>query len=1684
MTTRVLGRRYEITALLKSGLGIETLLGSDLHTRELVVLKQTALAEIPPGAQLRLEHEAHVLRELASPWIAPLLDVGRDGQVLYLVMPFVPGITIAERIARGGPLSVPDALTVGRGVMRALEAAHERGVLHRDVKPANVIVGAGSPLERVTLVDFGLARSGHLDASLRDVPVGSVAYVSPEQAGLIHSEVAERSDLYSAGGLLFECLAGRRPLDGATVADVLRQHLTARPPSLRRLGLPVPRALDELVQRLLAKNPRDRYQSARAVLADLDEIASALERGVREPAVAIGSRDAGRALTEPVFVGRDDERRVFDHAIAGLADGGPRLILVEGDSGAGKTRLLDEVAVLASQHGAWVLRGQSSDRAARRPLQILDRLVDEVAAAGRAEPPLGDALRARLGEHLDAARGALPQLTGILGPAARRSLGPEAFGEGRTLTALAALIDALGTPARPAVILLDDCQWLDELSLKLLDRWHREHEAEERRSASVLLVAAYRSEDVPEESLLQRLLPAARLALKPLGPDEVRRMAESIAGALPSAAIELLERLSEGNPFLAGAVLEGLVEGGALVDTPAGWQLQPQAMAEAQSSRRAAAFLAQRLDKLPPPVLHLLSVGALLGKSFELRLAADLAGQSGGEAMAAVGEARRRHVAWIDPGGTRCTFVHDRLRDAVLERLSPAERRRLHRVAAATLERTEVPGPDRDFDLAYHFDAAGDHARALPYALSAAEQARAHSALEIAERYYRIAERGAGDEEAGAEGRRRVAGGLGDVLLLRGRYDEAGACFAQALELSESALDRAGFEGKIGELAFKRGDVPAASDALERALALLGRSVPRSALHLAVATLVQVLVQVAHSLWPRLLVGRRRLEGCDADLLAARIFSRLAYANWFRRGQVATFWAHLSGMNLAERYPPTRERAQAYSEHSISVTGLPRVFFARGVRYAERGLAIRRDLGDVWGQGQSLNFHGMLLHAFGRYDDALAKASEALRVLRRTGDRWEANIAAVHIASCHFRLGALREAIAESRRVHREGLEIDDLHAMAIVLEIWAKASGGAVPAELVEAALRRSEGDPQSRETVLQAEGVRRIGAGRPQEAVTAFAAAEEVARSANLRSEYVSYIATWAAQARRIAAVQAIADAGVVLPGQLHEAETALRRGLRSARRYRGNLPMALRERALLDTMRGRLRRARRHLDASLAEAERQGARFEAFQTLLARGEIGRRVGWPGAEAEAARARSALHEMGAAFACHPLRALPPEQDPRPVTLSLADRFTSIVDEGRRIASALTPDDVHAALCVAASVLLRGEASLVVAVDGDEPRVSVQVGGPVAFSRSAVERAVRERRPVIVADPLEGPAAESLVLANLRSALCAPIEVDGRPVGCLYVAHGLVGDLFDADEERIAGYLTTLAGASLERATTFAALQALSHTLEQRVEERTSELRAANAELDANLRRLRETQDQLVQAAKMAAVGTLVAGLSHELNNPLGVILGYAQTHLRSMPPGEPARAAMTAIERQARRCAELVATLLDFSRKRPSDREEISLETLVRRVVTLATLKVRRHDVRLELEMPPPDACRVRVSPTQIESALLNLVDNAADASPSGAAIQIEAVACPRASRRGVEVRVRDHGAGIERDVLPRIFDPFFTTKPVGQGTGLGLPLARQFIEGHGGELSVESRPGEGTTVLLWLPTCEQPSERASAS
>jgi signal transduction histidine kinase/tetratricopeptide (TPR) repeat protein len=1652
---RTFAGRFRVERLLREGQGVETFLARDATDGAPVVLKVAPLARVGAGGRLRLEHEAEALRAAGSPALVRPIHLGAEGEALVLARPYLPGITLEERLSAGPPLAVEEALAIGRSLLEALGAAHASGVLHRDVRPGNVIVGEAAPIARVSLVDFGLARSIRAEASIREEPLRSARYASPEQAGLLEHGVDERSDLYSAGVLLFECLAGRPPFLGERLGEVLRQHLSARPPALRGLARGVPRALEDVIERLLRKDPRDRYQSAEGARADLAAIADALARGESDPAVVVGASDRRRTLTEPAFVGRADELAALDLGLARAREGRGELIFVEAESGGGKTWVLDELARRSAESGAWILRGRGLDQAAQRPFEVLAGVSAELLAAARTEPGLADAVRARLGEHREATCTALPELAEVLGPAPRE-LGPEAFGETRSLAALGALLDALGGRGRPAVVLLDDCQWADELTLKLLRDWRR-REAPERY---VAVVAAFRSEEVPPSHILRAIAPITRVSLPPLRPDEVRGLVESMAGRIPEEALEVVLRLSGGSPFMAEAVTRGLFETGAVVEGPEGWRVEPEAMAQAQSSRQAAAFLKRRLKILPPEALRVLSVAAVLGKEFDAELAARLAELRPTQALASLDEARRRNILWARGEEGRFAFVHDKLREALLALLAPAERRSLHGLAAFAIEERD---PSRRLELAYHFDAAGESERALPHALAAAEEARAQHAVEVAERQYRIAERGA--RAAGEDVRFRVAEGLGEMLMLRGRYDEAERRLDEARALARGDRARAAIGGAQGELAFKRGDVARAAAAIERALADLGRPVPRRRAAVFLGALGEVLVQALHTAFPRVFLARRRREDAGADLLAARLYSRLAYAYWFSAGRLRCLWAHLRGLNLAERYPPGPELAQAYSEHAPVMTMIPA--FARGLRYAERSLAIRRQVRDLWGQGQSLHFHGVVLYAASRFEECIEKCREAVRLMERTGDLWEVNTASWHMAFALYRLGDLEGAVEAARRVYRAGLEIGDAQARGISLGVWAKASGGRVSRALVQAELERGVDDVHTLAELSQAEAACLLREGRAGEAAAALARAQRAIEAKGFRQEYVASVLPWLASALREQA-RGISDWSPSARRRLlRRAQRAARKGLRLAERYRNNLPHALRECGLIAAMRGMPGPARRFLDRSIAAAEAQGARYEVAQSLLARGKVGLAQGAPSAPGDVAAAQRLLRELRAGAARDELAAAAAA---RPATLSLADRFDAVLDVGRSIASGLSPETIFGAVHEAVTALLRAEQCVILHIQwrGEAPELA-RVAGEGRFARPLVERALAAGRPAVFRDDAPGDADEMLILADVKSALAAPILARGRARACFYVAHRGVTGVFGADEVRLAEYIAAIAGAALENADNFAELRRLADTLELRVAERTAAAESRARELDRSNQELR----------RFASVA------SHDLQEPLRKIQVFGDRLVATCGAALGAQGAdyVERMRNAARRMQGLIDALLQLSRvtTQVEPFAEVDLGQVARDVLSDLEVRLEQTGGRVEVG----DLPGVEADPVQMRQLLQNLIANALKYRRKGVApvVKVSGRLVPgRAAGRGAgpedetfcEITVEDNGIGIEEKHFGRIFEVFQRLHGASEheGAGIGLAICRKIAERHGGAITVRSRVGEGAAFSIAIP------------
>src|SRR5436189_25529 len=297
----------------------------------------------------------------------------------------------------------------------------------------------------------------------------------------------------------------------------------------------------------------------------------------------------------------------------------------------------------------------------------------------------------------------------------------------------------------------------------------------------------------------------------------------------------------------------------------------------------------------------------------------------------------------------------------------------------------------------------------------------------------------------------------------------------------------------------------------------------------------------------------------------------------------------------------------------------------------------------------------------------------------------------------------------------------------------------------------------------------------------------------------------------------------------------------------------------------------------------------------------------------------------------------------------------------------------------------------------------------------------------------------------GIQAGVAVPLGVRDQPIGVLAVYYRAPRRLSD-EEGRVLASIAHQTAMAIEKARLY-------------------------AELQARLPELQQTQDQLIQADKLKALGTLLSGVAHELNNPLSTILMSAQLLRTNDALSEPARERAGAIEGECGRASRIIRELLAFARQRPPERRPVDVNEVIRGALQLQDPDLALKRVRLVTELEPT-LRTISADPYQLQQVLLNLFTNAAHALSATARDGVLTVRTA-ASEEGVSIVVEDNGPGIPPEHLRQVFDPFFTTKPVGEGTGLGLSLCIGIIEAHHGRMTVENVLTSGARFTIWLPT-----------
>lgn len=981
---------YRICASLgQGGMGI-VFQAEDTRLQRVVALKfLPEPLRTDASARAQFLREARAASRLSHPHILTVhtVEESRDGD--FIVMEFAEGGALRARVGR---LSFAEAVDLMIQAAEGLHAAHDHGIIHRDIKPDNLLLDAGG---RVRISDFGLARvaSDSVGWSNQDLAVGTAHYMSPEQVS--GGRVDFRSDIFSLGVTFFELIAGRRPFEADYVMSVLYAIANEPAPRLSEFDPSVDPRFEAILDRCLAKSADDRFASCRALAEQLSDLRRMIA-GAEPTApsrVSDGAR-ASRSTEEPPFVGRRHELTLLtqwtDSAVAGRGF----TVFVTGESGVGKSRLVEAALARARERGLGVLTGRCIAQGGGLPFH-----------------PYASALRSGLPRLDDLTVGSLERRAATLGVDLRNRLpvlrsflnmsGPSAavLNQEHLWDSLLVLFRVV-TAERPTILFLDDLQWADDDTLKFFG-----FIARNARDLPLLQVATCRAADSAEETTVAHFEDVMRrlhgegcadiLELPRLSSEETLELAAQLLGRRldDPAVADLMIHRADGNPLFVREFV-GLIKGAA----SGGSGLA----VETAIPGRVRDLMAQRINRLTPPERELLELAACETGFFDSEV---LLACLGGERIPLLRQLQNleSHHRIIRHEGTRYRFDHPLIREVIYESLLPELRQEYHRLIAEALIGRHADAVEQAPRIAHHLLASDQNEAALVYLLRAAERARDLCANSEALRLYQQLEdilvtAGRIDPDLAL----RVKTGRGDVLLAKGQTAQALSAYEAALTLAQSHDASAWTIDVLRRMAQPRrmlGDLePAkrlATEAADRAARL------DDATRRADALLALAMVAV-----PR----------AEYDLALAAAGEALELAQ--SAGQLLQQSAALSQLGAAH---------------------LHRGQYRSAADALERAIAIQRSIGDQRGLASSLNFSGLAYHRLAQFSRSVDNHEESLRIRHAIDDVSAIPGGLNSLGDVYRDMGQLDRAVEhheQSLRLAREnqnrGAECDNLRDLGV----------------------------------------------------------------------------------------------------------------------------------------------------------------------------------------------------------------------------------------------------------------------------------------------------------------------------------------------------------------------------------------------------------------------------------------------------------------------------------------------------------------------------------------------------------------------------------------------------------------------------------------------------------------------------
>ncbi|MEG4234810.1 AAA family ATPase [Microcoleus sp. Pol11C3] len=1709
-------------------------------------------------------------------------------------------------------LPINEFLPIAIQIANSLDGLYRHHIIHKDLKPANILINPAS--KQVKLIDFSIASL--LPRQTQEIQnpnllEGTLPYISPEQTGRMNRGIDYRTDFYSLGVTFYELLTRQLPFQSEDPIELVHCHLAKQPISVHHLNNKVPLVLSEIVSKLMAKNAEDRYQSAIGLKFDLENCLYQWQKTGEIASFQLRQRDlCDRFIIPEKLYGREIEvfslLTAFDRVSAGSAE----MILVAGFSGIGKTAVVNEVHKPIVAARGYFIKGKFDQFGRSQPfsafVQAFRDLMKQLLSATDAQVEHWKTqILAALGENAQVIVEVIPELERIIG---EQPPAPELSGSAaqhRFNRLLDNFIQLFTTKEHPLVIFLDDLQWADSASLKLIQLL-----TSDRDRRYLLLIGAYRDNEVsPVHPLVLTLSDIQQteatvntITLAPLDCFNLNCLiADTLvcSRALAMPLTELIDQKTQGNPFFSTQFLKSLHEDGLITFNceERYWQCDIATVRTLALTDDVVEFMALQLQKLPRDTQEVLKLAACIGNEFDIATLAVVCEKSFSDTAANLWPALQAGLifpltevykfftsdefefinqnseeesntsdSWFqNPDSCYYKFLHDRVQQAAYSLIAARQKQATHlKIGQLLLQNTPIQERDERIfaivnQLNMGWELISQPAEIEELArlnLTAGRKAKASTAYAAAVKYLNTAINLLSGDSSGetlSESWQTQYDLTIDITVeaaeaeyLNTNFPAASTLVEMVLQHGKTLLDRIpAYEIEIQVHIAQRQHNDAIDTGLQ-ALELLGYPVNLSE--------PEFLVE---------LPALEELEDCplmtdQAQLAAMRILKACLSSILIGRPQIL-LPVVLTQVKLCLKYGYSPLASSTYAWYGLILCGGLGNIDA-GYQAGRLALQLLKQFDARKDKALTYNvFYAFIQHSKEPVRESLSPLAEGVQSGLETGDYTYTGYCAVNYCFHKFLVGENLETVKQDQvKYHDLLLKLKQEHSLCLsqiwhqlLLNLLGKAAN---PLELIGESFDESVMLPRLiaennyyalfigylAKTILfylLEESDRAVdSAANAANYSSACAGAEyfvtlhlyqSLALLANYPnvslSERSHYLSQVAANQEKMQLWMQHAPMNYEHKYHLVEAEKARVLGdhltaineyeiaIQGAREnnYQQEEALAYELAAKFYREWGKEKFAQVYLiDAYYAYA-RWGAKAKIDdleqrypQLLAAILQQNKVLLHQSEEVLISTGNSSISSSSQTITSSAASSWIVDL-PTVIKASLAISSEIEVD---RLLSTLIQEAIKNAGAEMGIFILNEEGNWKIVVHCSNTfecsLQSIPIEESPIIPLSVINYVKRTKETLVFDDASTQPRFASdpyIIQQQPQSLLCTPISERGKMIGILYLENNLATGVFTGDRIAILNILCSQAAISLQNARLYQQSQDYAQKLEQFIND------------------LKQMQLQLVQSEKMSAVGNLVAGVAHEINNPVGFIAGNLQPaqeyvgdlfnlidlYQEKFPaPGVEIEAEIEEMDLEYLR--EDLPKLIG-SMKEGVDRIRnisTSLRTFSRadsdRPVSFnihdgleSTLLILKHRLKASEFRPAIEVVKeygnlplVKCFPGQLNQVFMNVLANAIDAleesnkERSFSEIkalpnQITVQTALSESKNQVLIRIKDNGVGMSNEVKENIFNHLFTTKSVGQGTGLGLSIAHQIVvEKHGGTLVVNSCLGQGSEFVISIP------------